>query len=69
MSSEFRNAFIDQSVNLQGLTLKMAREIKTDHKDIILSICAINHDIVATGSKDFTIKLWKISTGQLIGDL
>jgi WD40 repeat protein len=37
----------------------------TGHTDLVLSLEAINTDLIASGSKDGTIQIWSLNTGEL----
>lgn len=53
----------------QNLFLDYVTTVKTDHDDILLCLIAITNDIIAVGSKDCSISLWKISSQSKINIL
>ncbi|CAD8170224.1 unnamed protein product [Paramecium octaurelia] len=41
-------------------------QIQTHHSNSVTALVALSHDILATSSYDRTIKIWKISSGELL---
>lgn len=48
------------------MNIKITDKVNTNHTKYINCLLVLNNDIIATGSKDKTIKLWKIKTFELI---
>lgn len=51
------------------LNIKIIDKVNTNHNKYINCLLVINNDLLATGSKDKTIKLWKTKNYELITTL
>ena len=53
----------------QQISMELVNIYKTGHEDILLCLIAVTDDLLAVGSKDNTISLWKVSNNSKIGVL
>lgn len=53
----------------QQISLEFNHLFKTGHEDVLLCLIAVTDDLIAVGSKDNTISLWRLSTREKIGVL
>ena len=63
------SCFPDHTVRIWDLTTNTCKFILTGHTDWVYGLKQITPSILASGSEDTTIKLWDITTGQLIRTL
>jgi WD40 repeat protein len=67
----FRNGYVasasgDNTVNVwNALTLTSIRKY-TNHTNWVLTLDQIDNDTMVSGSADYTIRIWKISTGETL---
>ena len=50
----------NNTTKIWSFSYKTLTERKSAHKDIIKTICVLENNLIATGSRDTTIKIWKI---------
>ena len=65
------SSFDDYSIKIFSdiLTFKNYSSILTGHTDLIKTLVQLEHDVLASGSCDSTIKLWNLTTMSLIKTL
>ncbi len=49
----------DNKINLYSVTFKLMNKNDAAHKNIIYTICVLKNGLIATGSYDETIKIWR----------
>jgi WD40 repeat protein len=57
---------VDNNINLYSVSAKLSHKNDTAHQKIIRAICILKNGLIATGSSDFTIKIWKKSDSKTL---